>query len=67
MARSHSQCEVLHQDFLAMQLPESRFHGVFCKRLAVPRTQPGNAEGSAGTAQDIEAARCAVLLKSERE
>ena len=29
MARSHSQCEVLRQDFLAMQLPESRFHGVF--------------------------------------
>jgi SAM-dependent methyltransferase len=24
-ARSHSQCEVLQQDFLAMQLPESRF------------------------------------------
>ena len=29
MARSHSHCEVLHQDFLAMQLPKSRFHGVF--------------------------------------
>ena len=29
MARSHSQCEVLHQDFLAMQLPENRFDGVF--------------------------------------
>ena len=29
MARSHSHCEVLHQDFLAMQLPESRFDGVF--------------------------------------
>jgi 2-polyprenyl-3-methyl-5-hydroxy-6-metoxy-1,4-benzoquinol methylase len=29
MARSHSQCEVFHQDFLAMQLPESRFDGVF--------------------------------------
>ncbi len=29
MARSHSQCEVLHQDFLAMQLPEDRFDGVF--------------------------------------
>ena len=29
MARLHSQCEVLHQDFLAMQLPESRFDGVF--------------------------------------
>jgi len=29
MACSHSQCEVLHQDFLAMQLPESRFDGIF--------------------------------------
>jgi len=29
MARSHSQCEVLHQDFLAMKLPESRFDGIF--------------------------------------
>src|SRR5260370_11477601 len=29
MARSYSGCEVLHQDFLAMALPESRFDGVF--------------------------------------
>ena len=29
MARSYSGCEVLHQDFLAMNLPESRFDGVF--------------------------------------
>ena len=29
MARSYSRCEVLHQDFLAMALPESRFDGVF--------------------------------------
>ena len=29
MARSHSQCEVFHQDFLAMQLPENRFGGIF--------------------------------------
>jgi SAM-dependent methyltransferase len=29
MARSYSGCEVLHQDFLAMVLPESRFDGVF--------------------------------------
>jgi SAM-dependent methyltransferase len=29
MARTHSQCEVFHQDFLAMQLPESRFDGIF--------------------------------------
>ncbi len=29
MARSYSGCEVLHQDFLAMVLPESHFDGVF--------------------------------------
>jgi SAM-dependent methyltransferase len=29
MARSYSGCEVLHQDFLAMVLPRSRFDGVF--------------------------------------
>jgi SAM-dependent methyltransferase len=29
MARASSGCEVLHQDFLAMALPEARFHGVF--------------------------------------
>ncbi len=29
MARSYSGCEVLHQDFQAMTLPEGRFEGVF--------------------------------------
>ena len=29
MARSHSGCEVLHQDFLALDLPTARFDGVF--------------------------------------
>ena len=29
MARTNSGCEVLNQDFLAMQLPESHFDGVF--------------------------------------
>jgi SAM-dependent methyltransferase len=29
MARSYSGCEILHQDFLTMVLPESRFDGVF--------------------------------------
>jgi SAM-dependent methyltransferase len=29
MARSHSGCEVLHQDFLALDLPAGRFDGVF--------------------------------------
>lgn len=29
MARSYSGCEVLHQNFLDINLPESRFHGAF--------------------------------------
>jgi SAM-dependent methyltransferase len=29
MAREHSGCEVMHQDFLALSLPASRFDGVF--------------------------------------
>lgn len=29
MARAHSGCEVLHQDFLALDLPAERFDGVF--------------------------------------
>lgn len=29
MARTHAGCEVLHQDFLALDLPEGRFHGIF--------------------------------------
>ncbi len=29
MARRHSRCEVLHQDFMALELPASRFDGMF--------------------------------------
>ena len=29
MARAHSGCEVWHQDFLALDLPEARFEGIF--------------------------------------
>jgi SAM-dependent methyltransferase len=29
MARAHSGCEVLHQDFLALDLPAGRFDGIF--------------------------------------
>ncbi len=29
MARAHSQCEILHQDFIAMELPVGRFDGIF--------------------------------------
>ena len=41
MARSESGCEVLHQDFLAMALPESHFDGVFANAslFHVPRQE----------------------------
>ena len=41
MARSFSGCEVLHQDFLTMTLPESRFDGVFANAslFHVPRQE----------------------------
>jgi SAM-dependent methyltransferase len=29
MARAHTGCEVLEQDFLALDLPAARFHGIF--------------------------------------
>jgi len=29
MARKYAGCEVLHQDFLSLELPDSEFHGVF--------------------------------------
>lgn len=39
MAREYSGCEVLHQDFLALDLPEARFDGVFANAslFHVPR------------------------------
>ncbi len=39
MARAHARCEVLHQDFLALDLPTEAFDGVFCNAslFHVPR------------------------------
>jgi SAM-dependent methyltransferase len=41
MARAHSGCEVLEQDFLALSLPSERFHGVFANAslFHVPRAE----------------------------
>jgi len=41
MARSFSGCEVLHQDFLAMNLPRGRFDGIFANAslFHVPRQE----------------------------
>jgi SAM-dependent methyltransferase len=41
MARKHSGCEVLEQDFLALKLPPDRFHGIFANAslFHVPRQE----------------------------
>ena len=41
MARRYSKCEILHQDFLALDLPESHFDGVFSNAALfhVPRQE----------------------------
>lgn len=41
MARAHSGCEVLHQDFLALDLPPDRFDGVFANAslFHVPKSE----------------------------
>jgi SAM-dependent methyltransferase len=47
MAREHSGCEVLHQDFLALDLPASRFDGVFANAslFHVPSQEVGQVLG----------------------
>jgi SAM-dependent methyltransferase len=44
MARAHSGCEVLHQDFLALTLPPERFDGIFANAslFHVPSAQMPN-------------------------
>ena len=41
MARSHSDCEVWRQDFLALELPDARFDGIFANAALfhVPREE----------------------------
>ena len=41
MARAHTGCEVLHQDFLALALPPARFDGIFANAslFHVPRAE----------------------------
>ena len=67
MARSYSGCEVLHQDFLAMALPEKSLRRRVCKCGAIPRAEPRVTEGIARTLQNLEAQRGPVLLKPERK
>jgi len=47
MARAYSGCEVLHQDFLKLDLPKARFDGVFANAslFHVPRAEIGRVLG----------------------
>src|SRR5215467_1024815 len=67
MARSYSGCEVLHQDFLTMILPESPLRRRVCECVAVPRAEPRIAEGIARTLRNLEAPGRPVLLKPKRQ
>jgi SAM-dependent methyltransferase len=48
MARAYSGCEVLHQDFLAMELPKDRFDGVFANASLFGKRRRGATGGQAG-------------------
>src|SRR6202049_452899 len=67
MARSYSGCEVLHQDFLAMVLPESRFDGVFANASLFHVPSKELPRGIAGTLRSLEAPGSMILLKSKRK
>ena len=64
MAQAHSGCEVLHQDFLSMQLPEGRFDGIFANASLFHVPSQELSRVATGTVRNVEAARCPVLVKS---
>ena len=63
MARAETDCEVLHQDFLALDLPSARFDGIFANAslFHVPSSQLARVLGD--LACDPQAQRCPVLLE----
>ena len=67
MARAYSGCEVLHQDFLAMELPKSRFDGVFANASLFHVPSQDLPRSLARTLRNLEARRSSVLLKPEGE
>ena len=64
MARANTDCEVLHQDFLALDLPPGRFDGIFANAslFHVPSSQL--ARVLARPRDDPQARRRPVLLES---
>jgi SAM-dependent methyltransferase len=67
MARSYSECEVLQQDFLAMELPESRFDGIFANASLFHVPSQELPRVLAELSRTLAVPRCAVLLKPERK
>ena len=63
LARKHSGCEVLHQNFLSLDLPQSAFDGVFAN-ATLSCTTPGAAKGSSRALADAQARWHSLLVKS---
>lgn len=66
MARSYSECEVLQQDFLAMELPESRFDGIFANASLFHVPSQELPRVLAELSKTLEALGRSFLLKPER-
>ena len=63
MARKHSGCEVLVQNFLELDLPSSHFDGVFANAVLFHIPGQELPRVLRATARDAEAGRCALQLK----
>ena len=64
MARSKTDCEVLHQDFLNLELPLAHFDGDFRQRFAVSRPGRPAQPGPRQSCCDPQNRRCSAVLKS---
>ena len=46
LARAETECPVLLQDFLALDLPDARFDGIFANAVALPRAEQPDRTGA---------------------
>ena len=71
MARTETDCEVLHQDFLALDLPSARFDGIFanarcstCRAASSPGSSATSRRPSSPTASCSARTRGATMSKA---
>ena len=66
LARAETDCPVLLQDFLALDLPAARFDGIFANAVALPRAEQPDRARARRACGSAEARRRALLLQSAR-